>query len=322
MDDEGKEFVVAYASRSNNNAEAQYSSYEGECLAAVWAIGHFRCYLYGNEFLLVTDHQPLKWLMESDKLTGKLARWALMLQEYDFKVVHRAGLVNLDADGLSRNPCPSQRDSTGARWHVSEGEEEAVPGWHASHCLSLLAMNVDSHDRITTDLEGEEESGGAKDIYEDGPVLEYLRSMELPSEVTSKERYWILQRAKRFEWEGVHLLRKIPDGRKRVVPKPSEREKLVLHVHEELGHFGVKRTYSLLQNQYWWVGMQSAVQRLVSRCKVCDRVRASFNAPTPTLQPLPIMGLGYRWSLDFAGPLPVTKNHNKYVLVMIEHFSK
>jgi hypothetical protein len=54
----------------------------------------------------------------------------------------------------------------------------------------------------------------------------------------------------------------------------------------------------------------------------CDRVRASFNAPMPQLQPLSIMGLGYRWSLDFAGPLPVTPRHNKYVLVMIEHFSK
>jgi hypothetical protein len=107
MDDDGKEFVIAYASRSNNNAEAQYSSYEGKCLAAIWTIAHFRCYLYGNEFLLVTDHQPLKWLMESDKLTGKLTRWALMLMEYDFKVVHRAGLVNMDADGLSRNPIPS-----------------------------------------------------------------------------------------------------------------------------------------------------------------------------------------------------------------------
>jgi hypothetical protein len=60
MDDDGKEFVIAYASRSNNNAEAQYSSYEEECLAAIWAIAYFRCYLYGNKFLLVTDHQPLK----------------------------------------------------------------------------------------------------------------------------------------------------------------------------------------------------------------------------------------------------------------------
>jgi hypothetical protein len=115
MDDDGKEFMIAYASRSNKNAEAQYSLYEGECLAAIWAIAHFQCYLYDNEFLLVTDHQPLKWLMESDKLIGKLARWALMLMEYDFKIVHRAGLVNMDADGLSHNPVPSQADATGAR---------------------------------------------------------------------------------------------------------------------------------------------------------------------------------------------------------------
>jgi hypothetical protein len=78
-DDEGKEFVVAYASRSNNVAESRYSFYEGECLVVVWAVAHFRCYLFGTQFTLVTDHEPLKWLMESDKLTGKLAQWVLIL---------------------------------------------------------------------------------------------------------------------------------------------------------------------------------------------------------------------------------------------------
>jgi hypothetical protein len=41
MDDDGKEFVIVYASWSNNNAEAQYSFYGEECLAAIWAIAHF-----------------------------------------------------------------------------------------------------------------------------------------------------------------------------------------------------------------------------------------------------------------------------------------
>jgi hypothetical protein len=66
-----------YASQSNNNAKAKYSSYEGECLTVVWTVAHFHPYLYGQSFTLVTDHQPLKWLTESDKLTGKLVRWAL-----------------------------------------------------------------------------------------------------------------------------------------------------------------------------------------------------------------------------------------------------
>jgi hypothetical protein len=68
--------------------------------------------------------------------------------------------------------------------------------------------------------------------------------------------------------------------------------------------------------------MKLQVQALVARYVVCDHVRASFNAPMPQLQPLPIMELGYKWSLDFARPLSVTSRHNKYVLVMIEHFSK
>jgi hypothetical protein len=117
-------------------------------------------------------------------------------------------------------------------------------------------------------------------------------------------------------------LRVWPDGTKKVVPTPKERVKLIKHADKDLGHFGMQRTYSLLQIHYWWRGMQQQVQALVARCMVCNRVRASFNALMPHLQPLPIMGLGYRWSLDFVGPLPMIPRYNKYVLVIIEHFSK
>jgi hypothetical protein len=78
LDEKGKEYIIAYASRSNNNAESNYSSYEGECLAIVWTVIHFRPYLYGTKFILYTDHQPIKWLMTNDKLTCKLARWAFI----------------------------------------------------------------------------------------------------------------------------------------------------------------------------------------------------------------------------------------------------
>ncbi len=88
LDEENKEYVIAYASRSNNKAESNCFSYEGECLALIWAIIHFKPYLYGTKFTLYIDHQPIKWLMTNDKLTGKLVHWALILQEYEFKVIH------------------------------------------------------------------------------------------------------------------------------------------------------------------------------------------------------------------------------------------
>jgi hypothetical protein len=87
LDEESKQYVIAYASR-NNKAKSNYSSYEGECLTIVWVVIHFRPYIYGTKFTLYTNHQPIKWFMTNDKLTGKLIHWALILQEYEFKVIH------------------------------------------------------------------------------------------------------------------------------------------------------------------------------------------------------------------------------------------
>jgi len=314
-DDERKEFMVAYVSRSNNAAESHYSSYEGDCLVAVWAVAHFRCYLFGTQFTLVTNHQPLKWLMESDKLRGKLAHWVLILQEYDFEVVHKPGVGNLDADGLSRNPCTSQEDNTGAKWH-GEVDEEMVPSWYASAFLCLLGVDSSMEGHMTSyynqRVDGQSSNPKVRDgstnhhdVHDDTLVLEFLRTNMVPRMVNAKERDHVFQQARKYRLEGTHILRVWEDGRVRIVPHPTHRGHIVRHAHEELGHFGVKRTYNLLLGQYWWRGMHTDVQRLVSHCIVCDKVRASFNTRTPQLHPLLIMGLGYRWSLDFAGPLPL-----------------
>ncbi len=76
VDDEGRKFVLEYVGRFDNNLEFKYSSYEKECIIAIWVVAHFRCYLYGNPFTLIINHQPLKWFMESNKLTSKFTWWA------------------------------------------------------------------------------------------------------------------------------------------------------------------------------------------------------------------------------------------------------
>jgi hypothetical protein len=63
---------------ATNKAESNYSSYEGECLAIVWVVIHFKPYLYGTNFTLYTNHQPIKWLMTKYKLTSKLACWVFI----------------------------------------------------------------------------------------------------------------------------------------------------------------------------------------------------------------------------------------------------
>lgn len=114
-DDEGKEYIVACASRSLNRHEQHYSSFQGEMLAVVWAVRIFRYYLQCSRFELVTDHQPLSWLMRREDLAGQHCRWAMILQDYDFTITHRPGVQNANADALSRLPLPSSADPTGAR---------------------------------------------------------------------------------------------------------------------------------------------------------------------------------------------------------------
>lgn len=98
----GSDKPIAYASRTLNDSEKRYSTIEKELLAIVWAVKHFRPYLYGNKFTVYTDHRPLAWLDSLKEPNSKLTRYKLRLGEFNFKVVHKNGKQNTNADALSR----------------------------------------------------------------------------------------------------------------------------------------------------------------------------------------------------------------------------
>jgi hypothetical protein len=106
-DDKGHEKVIAYASKSLTTAEKNYSTTEKECLAVVWAVQHYRQYLHGVHFLLITDHSALRSLFHHKLPQTRLARWILILQEYTFTVLHKAGKRHTNVDSLSRIQTPS-----------------------------------------------------------------------------------------------------------------------------------------------------------------------------------------------------------------------
>uniref|UniRef100_H3G6K8 Reverse transcriptase RNase H-like domain-containing protein n=1 Tax=Phytophthora ramorum TaxID=164328 RepID=H3G6K8_PHYRM len=93
---------IAFASKVNSREETNYSITELECLAVVWAVKLFRPYLYGRTITIITDHSALLWLMTRPNLAGRLHRWSLTLQEYEFEILYRPGSTNVVADALSR----------------------------------------------------------------------------------------------------------------------------------------------------------------------------------------------------------------------------
>lgn len=102
LSNEGTNLPIAYASRILNPAERHYSTVEKELLAIVWAVKHFKPYVYGHEFVVLSDHKPLVYLFNISGASDRLMRWRIQLEEYDFKVVYTPGKGNVVADALSR----------------------------------------------------------------------------------------------------------------------------------------------------------------------------------------------------------------------------
>ncbi|GBG90833.1 hypothetical protein CBR_g51338 [Chara braunii] len=97
----GLENMVEYASKSVSTCKRNYAAPTGECYAALWGISHFRGYLYGRKFTLVTDHEHLLALKKSKDYSGMIGRWATVLQSMDFDIRHRKHERHGNADGLT-----------------------------------------------------------------------------------------------------------------------------------------------------------------------------------------------------------------------------
>lgn len=106
-DDDQKWHPVYYASGKTTPAEEKYSSYELEVLAIIKGLRKFRIYLLGIPFKIITDCQAFAMTMKKKDLSTRVARWALLLQEFNYEVCHRPGRQMPHVDVLSRNQLPS-----------------------------------------------------------------------------------------------------------------------------------------------------------------------------------------------------------------------
>ena len=101
-DDSNRESPVYYASRQMSPTEKKYTTTEREALAVIYACKKFQHYLLGYWIVFHTDHDSLKYLVNKSDLSGRIARWILLLQEFNYKVIVKPGKANANADYLSR----------------------------------------------------------------------------------------------------------------------------------------------------------------------------------------------------------------------------
>ena len=289
VNDDGVEQPVAYASRTLSAPERNYSATDRECLAVVWAVGLHRPYLHGSPFTIVTDHSALTWLQRLKDPTGRLARWLLTLQEYDFQIVHKPGRQHTNADYLSRIVAPVSTDPEPASSALSPTDLAAAQRADPI-CLEYIA---------------------------------YLESGALPTERGRIRAVLSLATDMFLDDDGV-LYHAAPKSSPRLVLPRALRNDVLHEAHDlpTAGHLGAVKTWQHVRDRYFWEGLYTDVTNYVRSCRVCQE-KTHPRVPTPgPLQPLAPTAPWDTLAMDIFGPLPVSDNGRRFVLVFGDLFTK
>ena len=302
VQEDGTTRPIAYASRTLQKHERNYGISELEALGVVWAVRHFRHYVYGHRCTVYTDHGALKSLLNTPQPSGKLARWGLALQELDLDIQYRPGRTNTRADALSRYPVLLQTedcDTTQTPAVVAAVEATEQSG-EASH------LDAPSRRQLQDPQLGE--------------IIRYLMDGELPAD-DQRARTLLLNQSDFTVLDGV-LYRVEKDKTLKIVPPEIDRYQLFLEVHEGVfsGHLRQAKVHSQLNRHYWWPGMHRDIDTWCRACIKCAKRRVG-QANRPGLTPIPVGGPFDRVGVDVL-QLPKTRQGNKYAIVFMDYLTK
>ena len=281
---DGKEHVIAYASRTLSKQEVKYSTWELEALAIVWSVKLWNVYLQCGKFTVVTDSKAAQHMLslKGDTVSsGRLMRWSLVLQDYDFELKHREGKRHLDADGLSRSPIQSE-DPYG----IGPTEIEP-PGIMSVGKLGQLPSN-----KTGLGLDGGPAFFPPEDC-EAWNIDEFKAQQDGDADCkrlavrVGKEPH----RYKRKSGEDAESVTYLRDANGLLCRKPIGKEKLqivvplslrafILRRHHGLpvsGHLGQKRVLQHIEYSYYWPKMKLDVVRWIRACLVCARRKTTRN---------------------------------------------
>ncbi|GAB2279902.1 hypothetical protein Dimus_039391 [Dionaea muscipula] len=292
--------VIAYVSRQLKTHERNYPTHDLELAAVVFALKLWRHYLYGESCEVFTDHKSLKYIFTQRELNLRQRRWLELLKDFDLTIQYHPGKANVVADALSRR-----------------GESSVA-------CLTVQSGLIEEFRRL--EIQPVRESVGA--LIDRLIVRPTLGDQILTAQREDPECQSIIGRLTEGADSDFVVT---PDGFLRfhgriVLPNQEElRAALFAEAHNSWFnvHPGATKMFHDLRERFWWRGMKRHIAEFVSRCLVCQQVKAEHQRPAGRLQPLPIPE--WKWehiTMDFVTGLPTTRNGHDAVWVIVDRLTK
>ena len=285
--EKGVERPIAFASKKLSSAEKNYSQTDREALAMVFGVTKFKYFVLGREFEFRTDHKPLLGLFGRNKVipsnaNARLIRWSILLAQYQYNLVYKAGKSNVVADALSRLP-------------IYDEMESQVPTEYINMVQSLEVFNY-SFDQI-------------KKLTAEDKILSKL--------LFYVKFGWSENDIMCSEYSHVKNELSIHDGvllfKNRVLVPSKIRSHILNLLH--VGHNGMVAMKAEARQNLWWPNISMDIEERVKGCNICTMSNKQKSQPVLSWSD---PGKSFdRLHIDYCGPI-----EDKYFLIIIDAHSK
>ena len=293
---DGSERPILNISKILSATQRRYSQIQKEALSLVYALKKFHQFLYGRKFIVVTDHKPLVTLFAPDKGTpamaaNRLARWALLVHQYDYTVEYRRSKDHGNADALSRLPFSNDTSF--------DGEE--------------MEDDVDSVCLVRTI---------SRQINPDNPLLVVRETAKDP--ILSQLMRFVKEGWPHAFSEELKDFKKLENSLStengcvfyglRVIIPSALRNHILKLLH--LGHFGMQRMKQLARSTVYWPRIDFDIEDLCRKCTSCGQFQNKPDKPSihPWMMPeKPWSRLHLDHAINFLG---------RNWLVLVDAYSK
>ena len=328
QDQGGVKRVIAYASRSLSRSEKNYAVHKLEFLALKWAITEkFYDYLYGNNFIVFTDNNPLTYVLSSAKLDATGQRWISSLAEFNFTISYRPGLKNGDADSLSRVPGTIEAHET-----ISTDSIKSICNVISIPYVECLSINADSIDSTYHPSLDDIPDINIREQQWKDPVTRYWLGCIRDSYKPHRNNLPLHQQQAHAVFHRNFDRLRIVKGVlvREIVIEKEKKNQIILpascvnvalqYIHCGMGHPGRDKTLAMTRDRFYWPNMNADVDYFIKNCKRCllRKTPTTERAPLTsihTYQPLELLCVDYL-------TLEPCKGGTQNILVITDHFTK
>lgn len=318
----GKDKPICFASRTLNRAEENYSACEKEMLSIIWALKVFRNYIYGQRFIILTDHQPLTFSLSSKNTNHRLRRWKSYLEEHDYTILYKPGKSNVVADALSR----IEANALTSTQHSAENDDSHyIPTTEAplNAFRNQVVLELASEDSVQVEnpFPGFKRTRFKRKTLNTATLIDVLREgcdlSKTTGFLTTPEIMLQVQEVYKefFSKSGILRIKYAPTLLKDLKEEEAQL-KIVTETHER-AHRGIDENRNQILREYYFPGLTAKIREYVKTCDVCNVSKYDRKPLFVEIDQLPLAGSPYEII-----HLDIFQIEKKYFLSSLDRFSK